>query len=524
MPENLLTILICLSPALFAATAVLSWFNKGKRPKSVIGAAKVASIISIPISLISVFFVFQSGVFEIIAFETRGLGISLRLDPLSTVIFAMINLIGFVVLRFSYNYMDGDSRQGVFTGRLAATIGAVQLLVLSGNLVLLALAWIVTSFSLHRLLLFYPDRPRARIAARKKFIAARLSDASLIVACVLLYSHFQTGNLGAIADGMREMLSGEIPWTIELSALFIAIAAILKSALFPTHGWLIEVMETPTPVSALLHAGLLNAGPFLAARVAYVLEGSQYAPMVLIAFGGVTALFASLSYLTQTSVKTALGYSSVSHMGFSLLLCGLGLYSAAVLHLVAHSFYKAHAFLSSGSAIDVIKGSQTVSHQRAGKLVRAVTSVVMAGVLFTAPFILFGVNPLHEMDFLAIGSVVILGLSLLISRSLDARLRSGVLSRIVLLSLMVAVAFFALETGMSQILGAEVPALAGSQELLSVLTISLLAAFAIATLAQALSPQGSSNRFWQKMAIHFRNGFYTNAAFNRLVNALKFRQ
>ena len=196
----------------------------------------------------------------------------------------------------SNNYMDGDDRQGSFIGRLAATIASVQLLVISGNLGLLFIAWVFTSVSLHRLLLFYSERPGAIIAARKKFILARIGDASLLAAITLLYNLFGSGNLEFIFSELRAGIAPENMLSIEFAALFLALAALFKSAQFPTHGWLIEVMETPTPVSALLHAGLLNAGPYLIIRMAFVMDASFYAPLLLISIGGFTALFASVVF------------------------------------------------------------------------------------------------------------------------------------------------------------------------------------------------------------------------------------
>ncbi|MEP0714378.1 MAG: proton-conducting transporter membrane subunit, partial [Algoriphagus sp.] len=349
MNQSLFAYLVLISPLVFVLTAILSWFQKGIHPSLVKKAASVSSIASILIAAVSGFFVVLYGDLESPLLGVDELGLSVRLDSLSVLMLLMIALIAFIVLRFSQNYLDGDARHGVFMGRLAATIASVQLLVLSGNLSLLFISWVLTSMSLHRLLVFYQDRPGAVIAARKKFIVARLGDLCLLLAFLLLYAEVGSGNLEVIFQTIQTKISsGTTLVYIEGAALFLVLAALLKSAQFPTHGWLIEVMETPTPVSALLHAGLLNAGPFLIVRMAYVMEASTIAPMILLAVGGFTALFASVVFLTQTSVKTALGYSSVAHMGFSLLTCGLGLYPAAMLHLVSHSFYKAHAFLSSG--------------------------------------------------------------------------------------------------------------------------------------------------------------------------------
>ena len=134
----------------------------------------------------------------------------------------------------------------------------------------------------------------------------------------------------------------------------LAIAALLKSAQFPTHGWLTEVMETPTPVSALLHAGVINAGGFLLIRFADVMLLAPGVLAALVMIGGFTALFGSLVMLTQPAVKTSLAWSTVAQMGFMIFECGLALFPLALLHIVAHSLYKAHSFLASGGAVEQV--------------------------------------------------------------------------------------------------------------------------------------------------------------------------
>ena len=245
--------------------------------------------------------------------------------------------------------MDGELRQGAFTGWLCATLAAVMMLVISGNTLQLAVAWILTSVFLHKLLLFYPDRVAAQRAARKKWVTARAGDAALIVAVVVLHAQFGTGDIATILNmaAAADMQAGAT-WI----AGALALAAILKSAQFPTHGWLTEVMETPTPVSALLHAGVINAGGFLLIRFADVMLLSPGVLAVLVMVGGFTALFGGLVMLTQSAVKTSLAWSTVAQMGFMILQCGLALFPLALLHIVAHSLYKAHAFLASGMAVD----------------------------------------------------------------------------------------------------------------------------------------------------------------------------
>ncbi|MFP1132197.1 proton-conducting transporter membrane subunit [Asticcacaulis sp. W401b] len=278
--------------------------------------------------------------------ETQWLG--LRFDATGAALVAMVTLVGGAVLRFSQNYLDGDARQGAFLGGLHLTLATVILFVLSANLLTFALGWVAMSLTLHKLLVFYPDRPAARLAAHKKFLLARLSDAALLLAFLCLYRI--TGSLD-MAD-IAARLPAAAPFDVTLVALLLVVAAVLKSAQFPVHGWLIEVMETPTPVSALLHAGVVNAGGVLLLRFSDVLMQSPLAQglLVLLALGSI--IVGSLAMMAQNSVKAALAWSTVAQMGFMLLQCALGAFGAALFHILAHAAYKANAFLSAGTLSD----------------------------------------------------------------------------------------------------------------------------------------------------------------------------
>jgi NAD(P)H-quinone oxidoreductase subunit 5 len=521
MNQTLLSIIALASPAVFLATALFSWFERGLRPSRVKRMAVASTWISIITAAISGFFVFNYGMLETALIGARGLGISLRLDSISILMFSMIAIIGLIVVRYSLNYLDGDDRQGAFIGRLAATIASVQLFVLSGNLGILFLSWVLTSMSLHRLLIFYKERPGAVVAARKKFIVARLGDACLLAVVLLLYNQFETGNLEVIFTALKNAIAtGQTPEGIELAAVLLAAAALLKSAQFPLHGWLIEVMETPTPVSALLHAGLINAGPFLIIRMAYVMDASTYASAVLIVLGGFTALFASVVFLTQTSVKTALAYSSIAHMGFSLMTCGFGAYAASMLHLVAHSFYKAHAFLSSGSVIDTIRSSKVTAAKRIGSPVRIGLGILLGMGLYASFAILWGIDPVKERSLLVIGAIIALGLSRLFTSALDSNGGPKLILRASLLSLLVTVLFFTLESGMHQLLSGHVPELANPGILETILMGGLLLIFGVAVFIQIVAPVISATPFSKAWAIHLRNGLYVNTVFDRTVRSL----
>jgi NAD(P)H-quinone oxidoreductase subunit 5 len=521
MTQNILVLLLLLSPLIFVLTAFSSWFQPGKRPLFIKKLSVSASLISLAVTAFGTVALLQYGEMETPTYGINGLGFSLRLDSLSLLMFSMIALLSFIVVRFSLNYLDGDARQGVFIGRLAATIAAVQLLVLAGNLALLFIAWVLTSMTLHRLLVFYRERPGARVAARKKFIVARLGDLSLLGAIVLLFEQFGSGNLEIIFQGIKDAQESGLSLSgLGTAGIFLALAAILKSAQFPTHGWLIEVMETPTPVSAMLHAGLLNAGPFLIIRMAFVMEASTAASMLLIAIGGFTALFASVVFLTQTSVKTALGYSSAAHMGFSLMVCGLGVFPAAMLHMVAHSFYKAHSFLATGSVIDSMRAAKFTGTIRSGNPLRIALGILMGFGVYIAFALAWGVDPKTELPLLAIGAIISLGLARLFTSALDSNGSPKLFLRASLLSIMVAASFFILEAGAHFLLAAQLPVLA-LPSLSEIILISiLLSAFATVIFIQIMSPFLAEKPSYRALALHLRNGLYMNTLFDRLVRGL----
>ena len=342
-----------------------------------------------------------------------------------------------------------------------------------------------------------------------------MADVSLASGAVLLYLQFGTGDLEQIFTSLKDMLSsGEMSLSVEMAAVMIALAAILKSAQFPAHGWLIEVMETPTPVSALLHAGLLNAGPFLVTRMAFVMEGATAAPVVLILFGSFTALFASAAFLTQPSIKTALGYSSVAHMGFMLLVCALGVYPAAMLHLVAHSFYKAHAFLSSGSVVETARASRIPLPARLGSPLRIGLSILISLLIYLGFAYLWGLDPAQELPLLATGAIVVMGLTQIIAPALDASGMKSAIFRAGGLALLVATAFFSLESGAHYLLASQLPTLSNPGLLMLSLTALVLLVYAVAVFLQILSPVLPQHEQMARLAVHLRQGFYANALFD----------
>ncbi len=515
-----LTELALLAPLAALGVVVLARRYPGARPAPVQRAGVIATWAGVAVAAVAALAVALGGAAQSPTLGWSGLGLSVRLDALSVVMLVMVSLLAVVIVRYSNTYLDGDPRQGAFLGRLAATIAAVEVLILSGNTAMLLAAWIATSLALHQLLLFYRDRRGAVVAARKKFVAARVGDVLLFGAVVLLWVEFGTGDLGTIfAQAPAALAAGWGTGAAELAALCLAGAAILKSAQFPTHGWLVEVMETPTPVSALLHAGILNAGPFLILRMAFVMDGAELANAMLIVAGGATALFASVVLLTQPSIKVVLGYSSAAHMGFMLMVCGMGVYPAALLHLVAHSFYKAHAFLSSGSVIDEARAAKVPLPVRTGSVWRVAASLAVALVMYLPLAVLWGVDLGSDTVLLAVGAILVMGTTQLLAPSIDSTATSRVMGRTALLALSVTTAFFALEAGAHHLLYNTAPHEADRGVVHLLLVAAVLVGFGAVVLLQIMEPARGTSERRRTWAIHLRNGLYANAAFDRLVGA-----
>ncbi len=260
----------------------------------------------------------------------------------------LVQFLGSVIGAFSSRYLQGEARQRGYVTAFAGVLAAVQLLLLADAWLPLIVAWAAVGAALHRLLCFYPERPFALLAAHKKRIADRLADAAMLGAAALAWWSTGSGSLSALSAQLAHAPASP---ALQASALLLALAVLLRTALLPMHGWLIQVMEAPTPVSALLHAGVVNLGGFVLIRFAPLLQAAPAARAVLVAGGLASAALAGMVSLTRVSVKVRLAWSTVAQMGFMVLECGLGLYALAALHLLGHSLYKAQAFLSASSAV-----------------------------------------------------------------------------------------------------------------------------------------------------------------------------
>ena len=289
-----------------------------------------------------------------------------RLDNVTAGMLGLIALVGWVVIRYSATYLAGDPHEQRYVRRMLATLAAVALVVVANHLVLLLAAWTAASIALHGLLTFFGDRPVAVAVAHKKFLLARVADACMLGAAGAFALTFDTLRIDEIAA--EATAAASLPAGARVAILLVALAAILKCAQMPFHGWLIQVMEAPTPVSALLHAGVVNLGGFVLLRFAPVVDRAVETRTLLVVVGVLTAVVASLVMTTRVSVKVALAWSTCAQMGFLLMQCGLGLWEMALLHLLAHSAYKAHAFLGAGGTVRQTQRRQLVGPAAAPEL------------------------------------------------------------------------------------------------------------------------------------------------------------
>ncbi|MBN2646698.1 MAG: NADH-quinone oxidoreductase subunit L [Thiotrichales bacterium] len=304
------------------------------------------------VSIIGLIISLASGILAIAGWVEFGHGFSwVTHAPVSLVMLSLISFIAYINVRYSRSYMAGNSEEERrYLRWLSITLGFVTLVVVSNHMLMMVVAWVGISVALHRLLIFYPDRQRAVLAAHKKYIFARIAEVFLLGGVLILYFQHQSWLISDIYANLSQAES--LSYADHFAALFLAVAALIKCAQLPLHGWLIQVVEAPTPVSALLHAGIINLGGFLMIVFAPLLILSSAAQWLLLVIGGLTTVLAALVMMTRATIKVRLAWSTMSQMGLMLVECALGLFELALLHLIAHSCYKAYAFLNSGTEVE----------------------------------------------------------------------------------------------------------------------------------------------------------------------------
>lgn len=505
------------APSLLLAAAAVAVWQPGRRPRLLPRLAEGAALLCLGLAL--------GAVAQLLALGpvTVGIGdgvarMAVRLDAVSATMAVLVAFVGWVVVRYARTYLDGEAREGAFHGWLLATLAAVLMLVQAGSLAVLVAGFVAIGVGLRRLLLFYPDRAEARRAAAKFTLVWGAGDGVLVLAAGLFWVAFGTADIAALGAAA----AGGLPVTAQVGVALLVLAAALKTATFPLHGWLTEVMEAPTPVSALLHAGIINGGGFLLIRLADLVQASPGAMAALVMLGGLTALFGAAVMLTQSAVKTALAWSTVAQMGFLLLQIGMGLWALALLHIVAHSLYKAHAFLASGGAVVAVAQVHRPGPVAVPGIGAVARAFVLALVLYAGVAVGFGLiaGP-KSAQALALGVILILGVAYLVAQGLADQAPRALTQRTAAASLAAAVAYFGFQVVAGMLWGPHLPPAPVPGPLEWALIVLALMSFGLVAVAQALFPHWAHHPAAAGLRVHLANGLYLNAVLDRMIGGFR---
>lgn len=301
------------------------------------------------------------------------------LSGLSVAIGLLTLFVAATVATFSLRYMRADPQSRRFFLTLGALVVAVLGFLFTGNLLVFAVAWSASGVLLAQLIGHQAHWGEADLAERRARRAFLLGDAALLGALALL--GWQAGSVQI--ESIVASAATLSPLTVNLAALMLVIAAAARCALPPFSSWLLSSMTAPTPVSALMHAGFVNAGGFLLIRFAPILEAAPAARIAAIVLGLFAAVYGIGISLVRPDVKRALAGSTVSQMGFMIMSCGLGAYAAALWHIVAHGLFKAWLFLGSGSGVGMKPGKETAMLKGWAALLIAAGTAGLALSLFS---------------------------------------------------------------------------------------------------------------------------------------------
>ena len=318
--------------------------------------------------------------------------IDLLIDPLSIVMMLVVTGVGGLIVLYSNGYMAGEDEERRYFAYMSLFVFSMLLLVMGGNLLLLLVGWGLVGLASYLLIGFYHDRSSAIDAAKKAFVVNTVGDAAMALALFLAIAKVGSldyGTVFAAAD------SGQLSDTVvTLIALGLLAGAVAKSAQIPLHTWLPDAMEGPTPVSALIHAAtMVTAGVYLICRTHLIFEAAPDIQHLAAVLGLVTLLVAGLVALVQWDIKRVIAYSTMSQIGYMFVGAGIGAYSFAMFHLVAHAFFKALLFLTAGLVIHHLDGEQDI--RKMGGLAKSmpytrwtflIGSLALAGIPIFAGF------------------------------------------------------------------------------------------------------------------------------------------
>lgn len=296
-------------------------------------------------------------------FEVGGfnVGMDLLYDPLSALFLLLITGVGSLIHLYSVGYMEHDARRRRFFGYLNLFVAAMLVLVLGANYLVVFLGWEGVGLASYLLIGFWQHKHSAAAAAKKAFVINRVGDIGLSLAVALMFTTFGTTDFAAVS----EQAHGASQTTLNLLGLLLLLAACGKSAQFPLQAWLLDAMEGPTPVSALIHAAtMVTAGVYLVVRSNFIYELTPVAQTMVVIIATITLLWGAILGCAKDDIKKALAGSTMSQIGYMMLAAGLGVagYPFAIFHLLTHGFFKANMFLGAGSVMHGMNDDVDMRH------------------------------------------------------------------------------------------------------------------------------------------------------------------
>ena len=310
--------------------------------------------------------------------------LGVKLDHLAKTMLLVVTGIGFLVHLYSTVYMEHDESKARFFGHLSLFMFSMLGIVLADNFAMMFIFWELVGVSSYLLIGHWFTRDAAGKAANKAFIMNRLGDFGFMLGILMLWATAGTVTFDGLED--QKALLAQNPYFLGAAVLLVFCGAIGKSAQFPLHTWLPDAMEGPTPVSALIHAAtMVAAGVYMLARLAFLINLSPVAGMVIAWIGGITSILAALMATQQDDIKRVLAYSTLSQLGYMVMAAGLAPDvegGAAMFHLWTHAFFKALLFLGAGAVIHALHHEQDIWKMGGlSKTMRITTATFALGTL-----------------------------------------------------------------------------------------------------------------------------------------------
>lgn len=341
--------------------------------------------------------------YDIYTWITSGdlkVSVGFLIDQLTAIMLIVVTSVSLLVHIYSVGYMHGDKGYYRYFSYLSLFTFSMLILVMGNNLLMMYFGWEAVGLCSYLLIGFWFKKKTASDAGQKAFIVNRIGDFGFAIGLILIFLKLGTfhftgifAEAGALQGQTINILGYEIG-IITLIALLLFCGAIGKSAQIPLHVWLPDAMEGPTPVSALIHAAtMVTAGVYMVARFNPIFSMSETAMLTVAMIGAMTCLLAATIALVQNDIKRIIAYSTLSHLGFMFLACGVGAYTAGIFHLYTHAFFKALLFLGAGSVMHAMAGEVNIQkmgglkkHMPVTYLTFLIASLSIAGIPGLAGF------------------------------------------------------------------------------------------------------------------------------------------